>query len=146
MPKNFVNFHILVSHPPSCLNRDDQNHQKSAVFGGVRRARVSSQCLKRSMRTSAYYAEHLGNPSIRTHQVGMLRDKAHKALGDRFSKEIIDQVLIAASGVKKLEEGATGDAVAPWFMEEFAYLCQRLPHLKEKGYDDKEITKALNNT
>ena len=34
--KNFINFHILISHSPSCLNRDDMNMQKSAVFGGER--------------------------------------------------------------------------------------------------------------
>ncbi|MCI0419904.1 MAG: type I-E CRISPR-associated protein Cas7/Cse4/CasC, partial [Acidobacteria bacterium] len=23
--KNFINFHVLISHSPSCLNRDDMN-------------------------------------------------------------------------------------------------------------------------
>lgn len=45
-----VEFHLLQNFSPSCLNRDDTNTPKSCVFGGVRRARVSSQCLKRSMR------------------------------------------------------------------------------------------------
>jgi CRISPR system Cascade subunit CasC len=53
--KNFVNYHILISHSPSCLNRDDMNMQKTAVFGGVRRVRISSQSLKRAIRTSDYY-------------------------------------------------------------------------------------------
>jgi hypothetical protein len=35
--KNFINFHVLISHSPSCLNRDDMNMQKTAVFGGVNR-------------------------------------------------------------------------------------------------------------
>ena len=46
--KNFINFHVLISHSPSCLNRDDMNMQKSAVFGGERRVRISSQSLKRA--------------------------------------------------------------------------------------------------
>ena len=50
MDKNFVNYHILISHSPSCLNRDDMNMQKTAVFGGKRRIRISSQCLKRAIR------------------------------------------------------------------------------------------------
>jgi CRISPR system Cascade subunit CasC len=45
--KNFINYHILISHSPSCLNRDDMNMQKTAVFGGVTRVRISSQSLKR---------------------------------------------------------------------------------------------------
>ena len=44
--KNFVNFHILVSHSPSNLNRDDMGMQKTAIFGGVKRVRVSSQSFK----------------------------------------------------------------------------------------------------
>ena len=31
--KNFLNIHVLISHNPSCLNRDDMNMQKSAIFG-----------------------------------------------------------------------------------------------------------------
>ncbi len=34
--KNLVNYHILISHNSSCLNRDDMGMQKTAVFGGTR--------------------------------------------------------------------------------------------------------------
>lgn len=40
---NFINIHVLISHSPSCLNRDDMNMQKDAIFGGKRRVRISSQ-------------------------------------------------------------------------------------------------------
>ena len=40
-----IELHILQSFPVSCLNRDDVGSPKSAQFGGVRRARISSQCL-----------------------------------------------------------------------------------------------------
>ncbi len=45
-----LEFHILQSFPVSCLNRDDMGAPKSAVIGGVSRARVSSQCWKRAVR------------------------------------------------------------------------------------------------
>ncbi len=45
---NFINIHVLISHSPSCLNRDDMNMQKDAIFGGKRRVRISSQSLKRA--------------------------------------------------------------------------------------------------
>ena len=42
-----IEFHILQSFPVTCLNRDDVGSPKSAIVGGVERARVSSQCWKR---------------------------------------------------------------------------------------------------
>ena len=48
-----IELHILQSFPVSCLNRDDVGAPKSATFGGVNRARISSQCLKRAIRELA---------------------------------------------------------------------------------------------
>tara|TARA_R110001583_G_scaffold60475_2_gene179639 strand:- start:2252 stop:3385 length:1134 start_codon:yes stop_codon:yes gene_type:complete len=45
-----IEFHILQSFPVTCLNRDDVGAPKTAVIGGVTRARVSSQCWKRQVR------------------------------------------------------------------------------------------------
>lgn len=47
-----IEFHILQSFPVTCLNRDDVGAPKTAVVGGVTRARVSSQCWKRQVRLS----------------------------------------------------------------------------------------------
>jgi CRISPR system Cascade subunit CasC len=46
----FVELHMLQNFAPSNLNRDDTNSPKDCTFGGYRRARISSQCLKRSIR------------------------------------------------------------------------------------------------
>jgi CRISPR system Cascade subunit CasC len=48
-----IELHILQSFPVSCLNRDDVGSPKTAAFGGVNRARLSSQSLKRSIREYA---------------------------------------------------------------------------------------------
>lgn len=48
-----IELHILQSFPVSCLNRDDVGAPKSATFGGVPRARISSQCMKRAIREYA---------------------------------------------------------------------------------------------
>ncbi|MGA2440201.1 MAG: type I-E CRISPR-associated protein Cas7/Cse4/CasC [Tepidisphaeraceae bacterium] len=48
-----LELHILQSFPVSCLNRDDVGAPKTATFGGVTRARISSQCLKRAIRELA---------------------------------------------------------------------------------------------
>lgn len=45
-----IEFHILQSFPVTCLNRDDVGAPKTAIIGGVTRARVSSQSWKRQVR------------------------------------------------------------------------------------------------
>lgn len=47
----FVEIHLLQNFALSNLNRDDTGAPKSCIFGGVRRARISSQCQKRAIRT-----------------------------------------------------------------------------------------------
>jgi len=46
----FVQIHSLASYPGTLLNRDDAGLAKRLPFGGVVRARVSSQALKRKWR------------------------------------------------------------------------------------------------
>lgn len=49
-----IEFHILQSFPVTCLNRDDVGAPKTAIVGGVTRARVSSQCWKRAIRMAMH--------------------------------------------------------------------------------------------
>lgn len=56
----FVEFHMIQNFSPSNLNRDDTNQPKDCVFGGVRRARISSQCQKRAIRQSTVFSETTG--------------------------------------------------------------------------------------
>jgi CRISPR system Cascade subunit CasC len=46
----FVELHLIQNFAPSNLNRDDTGSPKECEFGGYRRARISSQCLKRAVR------------------------------------------------------------------------------------------------
>ena len=46
----YVDLHVLQTVPPSCVNRDDTGSPKTAIYGGVTRARVSSQAWKHVMR------------------------------------------------------------------------------------------------
>ena len=45
-----LELHIIQNFAPSNLNRSDTGSPKDCTFGGFRRARISSQCFKRSMR------------------------------------------------------------------------------------------------
>lgn len=55
----FVDIHVIQSLPPSCINRDDTGSPKTAMYGGMRRARVSSQSWKHAMRKmfKEYFSE-----------------------------------------------------------------------------------------
>lgn len=55
-----IEFHVLQSFPPANLNRDDTNMPKDCEFGGVRRARISSQCIKRSIRLHPDFEKYSG--------------------------------------------------------------------------------------
>jgi CRISPR system Cascade subunit CasC len=46
----FIELHIIQNFAPSNLNRSDTGSPKDCEFGGVRRARVSSQCFKATSR------------------------------------------------------------------------------------------------
>jgi CRISPR system Cascade subunit CasC len=56
----FVEVHAIQNFAPANLNRDDTGNPKDCEFGGYRRARISSQCLKRAIRLSPVFAETTG--------------------------------------------------------------------------------------
>lgn len=75
-----IELHILQSFPVSCLNRDDVGSPKSAFFGGVQRARISSQCLKRASRVLAR-ENHAGFQGIRSRHLLLPFHQALEAEG-----------------------------------------------------------------
>ena len=64
--KLFLDIHVIQTLPPSNINRDDTGSPKTAVYGGVRRARVSSQSWKKAIRD--YFKENgnLSNVGVRS--------------------------------------------------------------------------------
>ena len=56
----FLDIHVIQAVPPSNINRDDTGSPKTAQYGGVTRARVSSQSWKKAIRdyfnTNGLYA------------------------------------------------------------------------------------------
>jgi CRISPR system Cascade subunit CasC len=76
----FLDVHALQTVPPSNLNRDDTGAPKTAVYGGVPRARVSSQAWKRAIRTY-FKDEHLLDPA----ELGVRTKKVVELLADRIT-------------------------------------------------------------
>jgi len=94
----FVELHLLQNFAPSNLNRDDTNNPKDCEFGGTRRARISSQCLKRATRSEKIFAETTAvDLAIRTRWMNrMIADaligqgkpeEAARALADLFAAQ-----------------------------------------------------------
>ncbi|MFC4561830.1 type I-E CRISPR-associated protein Cas7/Cse4/CasC [Nocardiopsis mangrovi] len=72
MSRTIVDLHILQTVPPSNINRDDTGAPKTALYGGVRRARVSSQAWKRATRMAFDDMLDAGELGIRTKRVAEL--------------------------------------------------------------------------
>jgi CRISPR system Cascade subunit CasC len=60
-----IEIHVIQNHSPANLNRDDLGAPKTCFFGGVLRSRISSQCLKRSIRMSEEFKPLLGGVRTR---------------------------------------------------------------------------------
>ena len=106
----FIEVHALRSFPPSNLNRDDLGTPKTAVFGGARRLRISSQCLKRTWRMSehfrgAFAEEQLG---VRTDR---LPEVVLKSIGETLDQASRDGLaaLLESIGKKRAKARAEDD-------------------------------------
>lgn len=60
-----IEIHVIQNHSPANLNRDDLGAPKTCYFGGVLRSRISSQCIKRSIRMSKDFEPLLGGVATR---------------------------------------------------------------------------------
>jgi CRISPR system Cascade subunit CasC len=98
---NLLELHLLTSHAVFCGNRDDLGRPKRCQFGGVKRARISSQCLKRAMRMMMQKDERTGHyfQSIRTKQIANeLADRLAKIRADNDQPEPTDDERNLARG------------------------------------------------
>lgn len=103
-----IQIHILQNYAPSNLNRDDSGSPKSAIFGGQPRGRISSQCLKRSMRRSEIFETAFKDD-------GLLADRTNRL--PRLINQELEQLGVADETtrqniISRLPELGGGSAVA----------------------------------
>ena len=96
--KLFLDIHAIQSLPPSNINRDDTGSPKTAVYGGVRRARVSSQAWKKAMRD--YFKDKADNGYLGVRSKRIVEYVAKKILE-------IDETLSFEEAEKKSLEAFT---------------------------------------
>jgi len=133
-----IQIHTLKQHAPSNLNRDDSGAPKSCIFAGTERLRISSQCLKRKIRTGnamdSFRANAGASDMIRTrslkeyvlsevssdpviavatavaiHSMAMAPGNFEKSLGKADKKKDIEPMLDPKSKTKISLKGGVAD-------------------------------------
>lgn len=101
-----IEFHILQSFAPSNLNRDDTGSPKDAVFGGVRRGRISSQALKRAtrlhMKNGGLIPEHAGSTRSKR-LVGLLVERLKGRVAPEIATVAASNLLGQVGSQKKMQ-------------------------------------------
>ena len=142
----FIELHILQSFGPTNLNRDEDGNPKDCEFGGVRRARISSQCLKRAIRRNPTFTQLTGVPNgmrtkrmadqvrLRLETAGLDPEQALK-LGNEFAQayavktekakdggpEVTNVLIyIAPKELDEIAEGLVAGRPAPDLAKEFS--------------------------
>ncbi|MEO8032056.1 MAG: type I-E CRISPR-associated protein Cas7/Cse4/CasC [Gemmatimonadota bacterium] len=102
--KTLIEIHALQNFAPSNLNRDDTGAPKDALFGGSRRARVSSQCFKRAVRQ--HFAEVVARGDLHPDDLGYRTKRLPEALAEalvekgRAPAEAASKVTAALAGIE----------------------------------------------
>lgn len=147
--KTLIEIHALQNFAPSNLNRDDTGAPKDALFGGTRRARVSSQCLKRAVRQ--YFSQKKNDGFFSPDELAVRTKRVYQAIADlldgkRVKAETLAKAEIALSYVKlKAAEGGKTQYLLFLGQKEIAALAnaihqfweQIVPEAKESGEKSK---------
>lgn len=147
--KTLIEIHALQHFAPSNLNRDDTGAPKDAWFGGTRRARVSSQCLKRAVRQ--YFGQKKNDGFFSPDELAVRTKRVYQAIADLLDgKHAKDESLakaeIALSYVKlKAAEGGKTQYLLFLGQKEIAALAEAIhqfwyqivPEAKEAGEKNK---------
>jgi CRISPR system Cascade subunit CasC len=144
-----LELHAIQSFPPANLNRDDTGAPKDCVFGGVRRARVSSQSFKRAMRMR--FADTGRTVGLRTKRVV---DRLEQAIAERDAalasraRELAASLLAADPLNLKVDEGGVTAQLLFWRPNELdalADVCVDDVESLEAGPPSAEARKRVAN-
>lgn len=141
----FVQLHLLTEYPISNPNRDDLGRPKTARIGGVERQRISSQAIKRAIRTHEAFRDALtGHTGQRTQRMGeqiiahLVQKGAPEARAIEIAKQIVP-VFGKLEEKKKPERALTAqlafvspdERAAAFDLAERALAGEALPEEKE---------------
>lgn len=149
----YLDVHAIQNVPPSNINRDDTGSPKTALYGGVRRARVSSQAWKHAMRDLFSKLLPEGSLGVRTKLAqGMIANRIVE-----LKPELVDQAqelangVLTATGVKTKKSDRVGSEAGSEVTEYLIFIANSeldaLAHVAidwvEDGLDYKKPTTAM---
>lgn len=138
----YVDIHVLQSVPPSCINRDDTGSPKTAKYGGVVRARVSSQAWKHEMRKMFREMLSVEEIGVRTKKVSQMIASAVKEMDSNIGEEKANKLALQAmkeAGIKTDKDG-----LSPVLIFFSAAQAKALANLAiQESKDKKEYQNAL---
>ena len=138
MNNYYLDLHVLQTVPPSCINRDDTGSPKTAIYGGVSRARVSSQAWKHAMRnmfTEIFSEEQIG---IRTKNPVELVSRELEKLGYEGKIEKAAAEALKRGGIKLSTKDNKSEAL--FFMS--LRQARKLAELIAAEEEDQKIYKS----
>ena len=103
----FVELHMLQNFAPSNLNRDDTGMPKDCEFGGYRRARISSQCLKRAVRREFQSEGLMDSQFLATRTARVIDSVAGRLSGQGKGQE--EAVAVARAALQGIGVGVGED-------------------------------------
>lgn len=136
----FLDIHVIQTLPPSNINRDDTGSPKTAQYGGIRRARVSSQSWKRVMRQ--YFNEFGGLSNVGTRTLHIVDYVASKIITLDSSIDEDEAIKLATDILGKAGISLKDkQAKALIFISD--YQANRLAEAALNGEDDKKALKSI---
>lgn len=157
-----LEIHILQNFAPSNLNRDDTGSPKDCEFGGYRRARLSSQSLKRAMREYVRAHDLLPENALAVRTKRVLKELSEQLVAKGHDASEAEKVVeLALAGLKlKIEKKAADDddaktqyllflgkqelaAMAQIIEDNWADLVKNIPQDDAKKRGKKDASKAV---
>jgi CRISPR system Cascade subunit CasC len=144
--KTIIDFHVIQTMPPSNINRDDTGSPKTAIYGGVQRARVSSQAWKKAIRDM--FKEHFSESELgsRTKKIVELVAKEIRKTDPDISESdamsLADKAITAAGVKTKDLEARALFFISATQTASLAYLAIEA-HKSGTVIDKAEAKKAL---
>lgn len=143
-----IELHLIQNFAPSCLNRDDTNAPKDCIFGGVRRARISSQCIKRAIRTQSM-KRLLDRDDLAVRTKRLHGELVRRLIGAGKPEEVAAEVAETAIGlaIKALDKNQKTLYLLYLGSREIdsfgSFLIDNWEHLAGKKKPDKNALKGL---
>lgn len=128
MSRTIIDLHVLQTVPPSNVNRDDTGSPKTAMFGGTRRARVSSQAWKRSTRVAFDDLLDRRDLGVRTKRVVEFVEAAIRARRPELADTAyaLAEAVVTSTGIKLEKSRRKRDDESPHMETGYLVFLSRL--------------------